>query len=146
MCRLRFPALVLSKATTTCLVMSGTEPEQELAFPSYWDARYQDYDGDEPSHEWYKSFESLRQVFCKYVLTPKPPHTNPRIIHLGSGDSVGVSHAVFETVRLTVMLLERLYPPISTHYSTMTKSVSTFQALWWRECRKGTLISPESSG
>jgi len=95
--------------------MPATESEQELAFPSYWDARCQDYDGDEPSHEWYESFEGLKQVFRKYVLTPKSPDTNPRMIHLGSGDSVGASHAIFETVRLTVMLFERPYPPISTH-------------------------------
>jgi len=68
--------------------MADVKSEQELAFPSFWDARYRDHNGDEPSHEWFKSFDSLQPFFNKHLLESKGPDTNPRILHLGSGDSV----------------------------------------------------------
>lgn len=61
--------------------------EEELAYASFWDQRYLNSSGDYPTHEWFKNFESLKTFFNKHLVELKGPDTNPRILHLGCGDS-----------------------------------------------------------
>ncbi|KAF2500169.1 S-adenosyl-L-methionine-dependent methyltransferase [Lophium mytilinum] len=61
--------------------------DEELALPSFWDQRYLNSDGEHPTHEWFKTFESLKPFFTKHLLAKKAPDTSPCILHLGCGDS-----------------------------------------------------------
>ena len=57
----------------------------------YWDERYAKADGEEPTHEWYRGFSALEPFFEKYLFIPRKAEAGPRILHLGSGDSVSIS-------------------------------------------------------
>lgn len=68
----------------------------ELSKVEFWDARYTseqqaERDGTQPgpdsssSHEWFRTFETLRPFFTKYL--PAPPSAC-HILHLGCGSSV----------------------------------------------------------
>ncbi|KAF2002848.1 hypothetical protein P154DRAFT_392238, partial [Amniculicola lignicola CBS 123094] len=55
------------------------------------DERYKKVDKDEeqPSHEWFRSFEELEPWFKKHRFDVRgPDKPRPVILHLGSGDSV----------------------------------------------------------
>lgn len=66
------------------------DEEQVLAYSSYWDNGYSKSDGDRPTHEWYRSFSELETFFQNnmFGLQRFKAETNPKILHLGSGDSV----------------------------------------------------------
>ncbi|KAF4991635.1 hypothetical protein FDECE_13983 [Fusarium decemcellulare] len=66
------------------------EEDQQLGRSEYWDGRYATSGGDEPTHEWFRSFADLEPYFRKNLFeTPgRTAADNPRILHLGSGDSV----------------------------------------------------------
>lgn len=58
--------------------------EQELkalGHPEYWNNRYNEADG----HEWFRSFKELQPLLVKEL---PEAGSNPKIIHLGCGDSV----------------------------------------------------------
>ena len=60
--------------------------EQELkalGHPEYWNNRYNEADG----HEWFRSFNQLQPLLVKEL---PEAGSNPRIIHLGCGDSVSL--------------------------------------------------------
>lgn len=78
-----------------------------LATAEYWNARYSrtphsandveiDNDNDNendhrpppPTHEWLRTFKTLQPFLQRHLYAPYPPHSRPRILHLGSGDSV----------------------------------------------------------
>ncbi len=64
----------------------GDRSLKELGFPDYWNKRYEtgsEVDGG--THEWFRTFEKLRPFLEKTL--PKPS-AQPRILHLGCGDSV----------------------------------------------------------
>ncbi|KAG8668148.1 hypothetical protein FPOAC1_007521 [Fusarium poae] len=66
------------------------EEDQQLSNSEYWDSRYVTSNGDDPTHEWFRSFEHLLPFLGKNLLE-QPGRTaqdNPKILHLGSGDSV----------------------------------------------------------
>ncbi|KXT13102.1 hypothetical protein AC579_2160 [Pseudocercospora musae] len=67
--------------------MGADEEGKALATPEFWNTRYEKSDGSNPTHEWFRSFDALKPFFEKHLLTSKPADTNPRILHLGSGDS-----------------------------------------------------------
>ncbi|KAH6627217.1 hypothetical protein B0J18DRAFT_426811 [Chaetomium sp. MPI-SDFR-AT-0129] len=61
-----------------------------LGRPEYWDEHYSKSDGEQPTHEWFRSFEDLEDFFHQNLFTA-PGLTaadDPLILHLGSGDSV----------------------------------------------------------
>ncbi|KAF4974361.1 hypothetical protein FZEAL_8726 [Fusarium zealandicum] len=66
------------------------EEDQQLSRSEYWDSRYVTSDSNEPTHEWLRSFSHLLPFLQKNLLE-QPGRTaqdNPRVLHLGSGDSV----------------------------------------------------------
>ncbi|KAF2668394.1 hypothetical protein BT63DRAFT_456034 [Microthyrium microscopicum] len=71
---------------------------EELTFASFWDKRYQDGGADtsntQPTHEWFRGFESLKPWLSKYLFDARPAETAPLILHLGCGDST-VPHGLY---------------------------------------------------
>lgn len=61
---------------------------KRLAHHDYWDERYAEVGPDEQVHEWFRSFNDLRPFLDTYLFQIRGPETAPRILHLGSGDSV----------------------------------------------------------
>ena len=68
--------------------MSSPSEAEALAYPGYWDERYALSDGEQPTHEWFRSFKSLEPYLLRHLFEPRPSNSNPHILHLGSGDSV----------------------------------------------------------
>ncbi|OCT54692.1 Methyltransferase type 11 [Cladophialophora carrionii] len=68
--------------------MSMSEAElKRLAHAEYWDERYAKVGPEEQVHEWFRSFKDLAPFFDRHLLQVRRPETQPRILHLGSGDS-----------------------------------------------------------
>ncbi|KAK0614797.1 Endothelin-converting enzyme 2 [Lasiodiplodia hormozganensis] len=67
--------------------LKGSKEAEALATPGYWDDRYLQSDGENPTHEWFRSFEALEPFFTRHLFEPRSADKNPRILHLGSGDS-----------------------------------------------------------
>jgi hypothetical protein len=67
--------------------MNDQEVER-LAHPEFWDERYSTAETDAPTHEWFRTFDDLLPFFEANLFAPRGPSTNPKILHLGSGDSV----------------------------------------------------------
>lgn len=63
--------------------MMNASEEAALSTSEYWDKRY-----ESSGHEWFRSYDSLVPFFKKHLFDTLSPETNPRILHLGSGDSV----------------------------------------------------------
>jgi hypothetical protein len=74
------------------------EDQKELAFAIYWDGRYNISDGEQPTHEWFKNYDALRPFLTKAIFQDRGVEKNPRILHLGSGDSVRGSSFEFENL------------------------------------------------
>jgi hypothetical protein len=68
--------------------MGPDEEGKALATPEYWDSRYAQSNGEDPTHEWFRSYEALEPFFKENLFATKPPQSQPRIVHLGTGDSV----------------------------------------------------------
>ncbi|KAL7908230.1 hypothetical protein GGI35DRAFT_453654 [Trichoderma velutinum] len=68
----------------------SVDEEQVLAYSNYWDSGYSKSNGEAPTHEWYRSFSELETFFQDnmFGLPRYKAETNPKILHLGSGDSV----------------------------------------------------------
>ncbi|KAK3666386.1 hypothetical protein LTR22_002690 [Elasticomyces elasticus] len=60
------------------------ESLEELAHPEYWDKRYAANDDDAKRYDWLRNFETLKPFLLTHLPTPE---TNPKILHLGSGNS-----------------------------------------------------------
>lgn len=65
--------------------------QKELSYKEYWDQRYlkeneQQSEKDEANYEWFKTFEKLRPFLVRHLPNVS---SNPRILHLGCGTSVG---------------------------------------------------------
>ncbi|KAI0459853.1 S-adenosyl-L-methionine-dependent methyltransferase [Xylaria acuta] len=67
--------------------MVSDEELAKLAEPGYWDARYDKTLPGEQLHEWFCSFADLEEFLKLYLFQAHPAESNPRILHLGSGDS-----------------------------------------------------------
>lgn len=61
---------------------------KRMACIEYWDDRYVEVDLETQLHEWYKSFSDLKPFFARHLFQTRGPETEPKILHLGSGDSV----------------------------------------------------------
>lgn len=68
--------------------MRPAEEAKAIGTPEYWDVRYAQSDGQNPTHEWVKTFEALEPFLKERLYPVKPAESNPRVLHLGSGDSV----------------------------------------------------------
>jgi SAM-dependent methyltransferase len=67
--------------------MGPDEEGKALATPEYWDSRYAQSNGEDPTHEWFRSYEALEPFFKENLFATKPPDSQPKIVHLGTGDS-----------------------------------------------------------
>ena len=67
--------------------MSEAESKR-LAHSEYWDERYAEVGPDEQVHEWFRSFNDLESFLDHNLFQVRGPETAPKILHLGSGDSV----------------------------------------------------------
>ncbi|KAI9773508.1 MAG: hypothetical protein M1835_006148 [Candelina submexicana] len=67
---------------------SNDSLKDDLSTPEYWNKRYDNntssHDSGKASHEWFRTFTQLRSFFEKELPAPEQ---NPRILHLGCGDS-----------------------------------------------------------
>jgi len=74
--------------------MAGSEGKAEdaLAYSEYWDSRYSKSDGNQPTHEWFKSYDDLEPFFSRHLFQHRNPLQNPKILHLGAGDSTVPRH------------------------------------------------------
>lgn len=68
--------------------MASEEELLELIEPGYWDNRYDGTLPGEQLHEWFRSFADLEDFLNTSLLQAYSAESNPRILHLGSGDSV----------------------------------------------------------
>ncbi|KAF2213431.1 hypothetical protein CERZMDRAFT_39074 [Cercospora zeae-maydis SCOH1-5] len=66
---------------------NDNEKAEALARSEYWDVRYAKADGKTATHEWFRSYQDLQPFLEKYLFEPFPAVHNPRILHLGAGDS-----------------------------------------------------------
>lgn len=69
--------------------MGDDEENKRLAYAEYWDDRYAETEGGQ-LHEWFRSFKDLDEFFSRHFFEAYPHGAAPRILHLGSGDSVRV--------------------------------------------------------
>ncbi|KAI1862940.1 hypothetical protein JX265_008986 [Neoarthrinium moseri] len=60
---------------------------ENLAQPEYWDTRYASEKPGDPTHEWFRTYEDLSAFLERRLFAVWPPHTAPRILHLGAGKS-----------------------------------------------------------
>ncbi|MCJ1320338.1 hypothetical protein MMC15_005676 [Xylographa vitiligo] len=57
----------------------------ELGFPDYWNRRYANVaESEQATHEWFRTFDKLRLFLEKELPSAS---SEPRILHLGCGDS-----------------------------------------------------------
>ena len=68
--------------------MSKADEGAALGHASFWDERYAKAEDDKPTHEWFRDFASLEPFFAKHLFEARKPESKPRLLHLGSGDSV----------------------------------------------------------
>jgi len=101
------------------------EREEDISLASFWDERYTKSSGETPTHEWFKTFESLEPFFQKHLLDRRAACTDPCILQLGCGDSVSVVRIhLVKGWRLT-LVVDRLCLPIYGASATKTRYVST---------------------
>lgn len=67
--------------------MSEAEAKR-LAHSEYWNERYAEAGPDKKVHEWFRSFNDLESFLDRHLFQIRGPETTPKILHLGSGDSV----------------------------------------------------------
>ncbi|KAJ6442708.1 endothelin-converting enzyme [Purpureocillium lavendulum] len=70
--------------------MMSDQDIERLAHPEFWDERYATTTTAEdavPTHEWFRTFAELLPFLEPKLFDARPPATNPKILHLGSGDS-----------------------------------------------------------
>jgi len=65
---------------------------KELAHPEYWDKRYSADDDDAKVYDWLRRFDTIRPFLTKYL--PPPSDNGPKILHLGSGNSVSLGQLI----------------------------------------------------
>jgi hypothetical protein len=95
-------------------IMPKTDEGAALGHASFWDERYAHASSDssaKPTHEWFRDFASLEPFFARHLFAKKEPGTRPRILHLGSGDSVGFLFFFFFFCRRAGSLLALPIPP-----------------------------------
>ncbi|CAI6336952.1 unnamed protein product [Periconia digitata] len=78
--------------------MGSEEEAARLGHAEFWDERYakatsndtnndDDVEDKKPTHEWFRDFKSLEPFFAQHLFGVKKPEDDPKILHLGSGDS-----------------------------------------------------------
>lgn len=65
----------------------GSDSGREFSTSQYWDDRYGKADDDAKQYEWLRRFDSLKPFLTKHLPSSE---SNPSILHLGNGNSVGI--------------------------------------------------------
>lgn len=99
------------------------EGEGALSTSEYWDLRYAQADGENATHEWFRSFSTLLPFLQSNLFDARPVEQNPKILHFGSGDSVSVQHDDGECRTRGADGLSRQFLMISQRGGTKTSSV-----------------------
>jgi hypothetical protein len=73
--------------------MTDDKELERLAEPSYWDTRYAETQPGKQLHEWFRSYGDLEPFLAHYLFQLYPAKSRPRILHLGSGDSVSAEYS-----------------------------------------------------
>lgn len=68
----------------------GDDENRALAYEDFWNKRYATSDGEHPTHEWFRSYDDLLPFLEQQLFEPFKPTDNPKILHLGAGDSVSM--------------------------------------------------------
>jgi hypothetical protein len=79
---------ILRTHDPTRTTMGPDEEGKALATAEYWDSRYAQSNGEDPTHEWFRSYEALEPFFKENLFATQPAEKVPKIVHLGTGDSV----------------------------------------------------------
>ncbi|KAH9845219.1 Endothelin-converting enzyme 2 [Teratosphaeria destructans] len=66
---------------------SEDEAGHALGRAAFWDERYARSDGAAPTHEWFRTFKDLQPFLERHLFQSFRPAQDPRILHLGAGDS-----------------------------------------------------------
>lgn len=107
--------------------MTSEAEAAALGHANFWDERYAKADdGEKPTHEWFRDFASLEPFFSRHLFAVRDPTTRPRIMHLGSGDSVSFFHISYSW---SCADFYRRYRPIYLIEGTIIKYVLIFP-LW----------------
>jgi hypothetical protein len=71
-----------------------TSPKDEIVQAQFWDSKYVNSNGDEPTHEWFGA-SSVQKLFQQnlFDVPGLKPENDPLILHLGSGDSVSHTYS-----------------------------------------------------
>lgn len=68
----------------------GDAEIERLAHVEYWNERYAEVGSDKQLHEWFRAFSDLEPFLTRHLFRTHGPETAPKILHLGSGDSVSI--------------------------------------------------------
>jgi hypothetical protein len=80
------------------------EGEGALSTSEYWDKRYAQADGENATHEWFRSFSALLPFLQSNLFDARPVEQKPKILHFGSGDSVSHCHDGLHNGREVLMI------------------------------------------
>lgn len=107
--------------------MADLSEAEALATPEFWNERYTKSDGSNPTHEWFRTFAALEPYFQKHLFSQRAPETSPRIMHLGSGDSVSPvpTHSRLRNREVRLTYGRRLFLQTSPTEDTRTRSAWT---------------------
>jgi hypothetical protein len=72
--------------------MSKANEGAALGYATFWDERYVKAEDSKPTHEWFRDFGSLEPFLTKHLFETRNPESKPKILHLGSVDSVCTAH------------------------------------------------------
>jgi hypothetical protein len=78
-------------------LMTSAAEAAALGHAEFWNERYSKAADEKPTHEWFRGFASLEPFLAKHLFSRRDAQTRPRIMHLGSGDSVRVSSAALSS-------------------------------------------------
>ena len=98
---------------------------KEFSTSKYWDERYGRDDDDAKQYEWLRRFDSLQPFLSKHLPSPE---SNPSILHLGNGNSVGRHLIIFSsrTFSLTFRIGQTLPADMHAHMGHANQTAIDF--------------------
>ena len=115
-----------------------------LGHAEFWNKRYAQAKNDNktPTHEWFRTFESLEPFFEKHLFNVRAPESQPKILHLGSGDSVRcplslefvVPNPVILSVALRTVSLEKGLGWTTYRPAEYIKGCNLMSNIWRYQC------------
>lgn len=83
------------------------EEDKQLLHPEYWNDHYAAWNSETPTHEWFRSFTDLESFFQRNLFEAPglTAEDDPKILHLGSGDSVGLFTPAYSACQLILQVV-----------------------------------------